>query len=230
MARFGEAIGEIFPTPHYSVLTIEIRNWVKGVCGDQHPCDRYTTRTGLLHIKSCCLPAANPPNSDASRTLKASIYLPSGAAPCTHTNDFDPVAIVCCRVEGTAVNGAVRWERLWAKIRSLVCLSVLPLADVVPGGAGHSSCFELFGFDVMVDSRLARCGVDSPAVVVVVIVGGGGGSSGGGGSGGGGGGGDVGRDRRGIVVCVVGIGDAAAAAAAAAAADLDAGYSYTLLY
>eukprot|EP00752_Nemacystus_decipiens_P002161 g2058.t1 len=59
-------------------------------------------------------------------------------------------------VEETAVDGAARWERLWAKIRSLVCLSVLPLADVVPGGAEHSSCFELFGFDVMVDSRLSR--------------------------------------------------------------------------
>lgn len=42
------------------------------------------------------------------------------------------------------------------KIRSVVCLSVLPLAGVVPGGPGHASCFELFGFDVMVDSTLTR--------------------------------------------------------------------------
>lgn len=62
----------------------------------------------------------------------------------------------CIRVEESTTHGPERWGRLWAKIRSLVCLSVLPLADVVPGGAGHSSCFELFGFDVMVDSRLSR--------------------------------------------------------------------------
>ena len=86
------------------------------------------------------------------------------------------------RVEEKTVDGAVRWERLWAKIRSLVCLSVLPLADVVPGGAGHCSCFELFGFDVMVDSRLSRCVVYKqlffaattvdfyPRWVVVVVV------------------------------------------------------------
>lgn len=60
------------------------------------------------------------------------------------------------RVEGAGPDGVNRWFRLWTKIRSLVCLSVLPLADVVPGGAGHGSCFELFGFDVMVDSRLKR--------------------------------------------------------------------------
>ncbi|CAN0269332.1 unnamed protein product, partial [Hapterophycus canaliculatus] len=57
-------------------------------------------------------------------------------------------------MEHSFPHGAERWQRLWAKICSLVCLTVLPLADVVPGGAGHSSCFELFGFDIMVDSRL----------------------------------------------------------------------------
>ncbi|CAM9402734.1 unnamed protein product, partial [Laminaria digitata] len=57
-------------------------------------------------------------------------------------------------VEESTVNGTEKWARLWTKIRSLVCLSVLPLADVVPSGAGHGSCFELFGFDIMVDSRL----------------------------------------------------------------------------
>lgn len=61
------------------------------------------------------------------------------------------------RVEQQSIaHGAERWQRLWAKICSLVCLTVLPLADVVPDGAGHSSCFELFGFDIMVDSRLSR--------------------------------------------------------------------------
>ncbi|CAB1119827.1 unnamed protein product [Ectocarpus sp. CCAP 1310/34] len=59
-------------------------------------------------------------------------------------------------VEESSAHGVERWDRLWAKIRSLVCLTVLPLADVVPGGVGHDSCFELFGFDVMVDSRLSR--------------------------------------------------------------------------
>ncbi|CAM9772568.1 unnamed protein product [Ectocarpus fasciculatus] len=58
-------------------------------------------------------------------------------------------------VEESSAHGVERWDRLWAKIRSLVCLTVLPLADVVPGGVGHESCFELFGFDVMVDSRLS---------------------------------------------------------------------------
>ncbi|CAM9355606.1 unnamed protein product [Ectocarpus sp. 13 AM-2016] len=58
-------------------------------------------------------------------------------------------------VEESSAHGVERWDRLWAKIRSLVCLTVLPLADVVPGGVGHDSCFELFGFDVMVDSRLS---------------------------------------------------------------------------
>lgn len=60
------------------------------------------------------------------------------------------------RVEESSAHGVERWDRLWAKIRSLVCLTVLPLANVVPGGVGHGSCFELFGFDVMVDSRLSR--------------------------------------------------------------------------
>ncbi|CAM9136833.1 unnamed protein product, partial [Sphacelaria rigidula] len=59
-------------------------------------------------------------------------------------------------VEGRSSDGYTRWAKLWTKIRSLVCLSVLPLADVVPGGAGHGSCFELFGFDVLVDSKLSR--------------------------------------------------------------------------
>lgn len=61
------------------------------------------------------------------------------------------------RVEEATTDGSRRWSRLWTKIRSLVCLSVLPLADVVPGGPGHGSCFELFGFDIMVDSKLNRC-------------------------------------------------------------------------
>lgn len=66
------------------------------------------------------------------------------------------LSVDVCRVEESSAHGMERWDRLWAKIRSLVCLTVLPLADVVPGGVGHDSCFELFGFDVMVDSRLSR--------------------------------------------------------------------------
>ena len=61
-------------------------------------------------------------------------------------------------MEDSFTDGAERWARLWAKIRSMVCLSVLPLVDVVPGGPEHSSCFELFGFDIMVDSKLSRWG------------------------------------------------------------------------
>ena len=43
------------------------------------------------------------------------------------------------------------WETLWVRIETIILLTLLPLAPEVPD---LPCCFELFGFDVLVDSAL----------------------------------------------------------------------------
>ena len=43
------------------------------------------------------------------------------------------------------------WEKLWIKIESIIILTCINLAAVMPD---MDCCFELFGFDVMVDSNM----------------------------------------------------------------------------
>lgn len=45
----------------------------------------------------------------------------------------------------------MNWEKLWVKIESIIILTVINLAGTIPD---LDCCFELFGFDVMVDSNL----------------------------------------------------------------------------
>lgn len=43
------------------------------------------------------------------------------------------------------------WDSLWVRIETIIVLTLLPLAPEVPN---LGCCFELFGFDVIVDSGL----------------------------------------------------------------------------
>jgi hypothetical protein len=45
----------------------------------------------------------------------------------------------------------VNWEKLWIKIESIIILTVINLAPSIPN---LDCCFELLGFDVMIDSNL----------------------------------------------------------------------------
>ena len=45
----------------------------------------------------------------------------------------------------------LNWEKLWVKIESIIILTVINLAGHIPD---LDCCFELFGFDIMVDSQL----------------------------------------------------------------------------
>jgi Tubulin-tyrosine ligase family len=45
----------------------------------------------------------------------------------------------------------LNWEKLWVKIESIIILTVINLAGSIPD---LSCSFELFGFDVMVDSNM----------------------------------------------------------------------------
>ncbi len=45
----------------------------------------------------------------------------------------------------------MNWETLWIKIESIIILTLISLAGTVPD---LNCCFELFGFDIMVDSNL----------------------------------------------------------------------------
>lgn len=43
------------------------------------------------------------------------------------------------------------WDQIWVKIESIIILTIINLAGALPD---LDCCFELFGFDVMVDSNL----------------------------------------------------------------------------
>ena len=43
------------------------------------------------------------------------------------------------------------WDKLWVKIESIIILTCINLANSIPD---LDCCFELFGFDVMIDSNL----------------------------------------------------------------------------
>ena len=45
----------------------------------------------------------------------------------------------------------LNWEKLWIKIEQIIILTCLNLASQIPD---LDCCFELFGFDVIVDSNL----------------------------------------------------------------------------
>ena len=45
----------------------------------------------------------------------------------------------------------MNWEKLWVRIESIITLTAINLAGAMPD---LDCCFELFGFDIMVDNQM----------------------------------------------------------------------------
>ena len=73
----------------------------------------------------------------------------------TYTTKKDVIGSGCkwdfCQLKGWCIANGFNWELAWRKIERLI---VLTLVSAVPSIPPHPGCFELFGFDVLLDEAL----------------------------------------------------------------------------